>query len=136
MSSDKGGVNIEDNDPNAIHSLSIELPNSVKEIPESVYESVAADLKLNHKEYPQLKSVKIKYNIIIRCLRNYWIYLFPLTPRSLKSTHSALPWKANSSYVTKRSISMTMLSTGSLICFIWRILSRRIGRKSRQPNTD
>ena len=60
MSSDKGGVNIEDNDPNAIHSLSIELPNSVKEIPESVYESVAADLKLNHKEYPQLKSVKIK----------------------------------------------------------------------------
>lgn len=52
MSSDKGGVNIEDNDPNAIHSLSIELPNSVKDVSESVYETVAADLKLNHKEYP------------------------------------------------------------------------------------
>jgi succinyl-CoA synthetase beta subunit len=52
VSSDKGGVNIEDNDPNQIKSRSIELPKTINDVPESVYEDVAADLKLNHNEYP------------------------------------------------------------------------------------
>ena len=40
VASEKGGINIEDGDPSQIKNFALELPASVDDVPEDIYEKV------------------------------------------------------------------------------------------------
>lgn len=57
IASEKGGIHIEESDPNYIKTFSIDFPNTVEEIDHAIYAQVAEVLKLNDHQANQLKTV-------------------------------------------------------------------------------
>ncbi|CAD8132176.1 unnamed protein product [Paramecium pentaurelia] len=57
VASEKGGIHIEESDPNYIKKFSIEMPNTVEDIDSSIYESVSKVYKLNPIQKNQMNDI-------------------------------------------------------------------------------
>ncbi|CAD8138660.1 unnamed protein product [Paramecium pentaurelia] len=57
VASEKGGIHIEESDPNYIKKFSIEMPNTIEDIDSSIYESVSKVYKLNPIQKNQMKDI-------------------------------------------------------------------------------